>query len=67
MTERIMYICTECAEHAPESCGHMDPKELRCVPDGRWLCDGCYDDERTSEMLPFHSLPPPPRYAPVAE
>lgn len=63
---RIMYICTECEEHAPENCGHFDRTEVRVMPDGRWLCDGCYDDERSEDMPPFNSLPPAPAYGPIA-
>jgi len=34
---RIMYVCSECVDDAPESCGHFDRKDLRVMPDGRWL------------------------------
>jgi hypothetical protein len=64
MNNRIMYVCSDCADDAPDACGHFDPAELRVMPDGRWLCDGCYDDERNSDMPPFDSLPPPPIYLP---
>jgi len=48
---RIMYVCTDCAEAVPENCGHFDRKNLAVMPDGRWLCEFCYD-----------ALPPLPNF-----
>src|ERR1700677_2713311 len=39
MNERIMYVCSECADNNPEGCGHYDRNDLRAMPDGRWLCE----------------------------
>ncbi len=41
---RIMYVCSDCADGNPEGCGHYDPEDLRVMPDGRWLCETCFDD-----------------------
>lgn len=36
MTEqRIMYVCSECADNFPEACGHFDRNDLRVMPDGK--------------------------------
>jgi len=63
--DRILYVCTDCAEECPETCGHFDPKELCVMPDGRWLCVGCYDNERKNGP-PFRSLPSPAPYVQTA-
>lgn len=43
MTEqRIMYVCSSCVDEIPEACGHFDRRELRVMPNGDWLCDGCF-------------------------
>lgn len=66
---RIMYVCTGCADGAPEQCGRYDRTELRVMPDGRWLCDECYDsdyDTPGDQRIPWSSLPPPPAYAALA-
>lgn len=65
MTGKIMYICEVCAEHDPESCGHFDRTEVRVAPDGRWLCDGCYDDEAPSDAVAWGDLSAPPEYGPI--
>lgn len=44
ITHKIMYVCEDCADNNPESCGHYDRNDLRVLPDGKWICDGCYDD-----------------------
>jgi hypothetical protein len=70
MTEqRIMYVCTECADHNPEGCGHFDRGDLRVLPDGRWLCEGCFDDttaadrgEDTEEYRGWSDFPAPRQY-----
>lgn len=41
---KIMYVCEYCQEHNPEMCGH-DRADLYVTPDGKWLCDGCLDEE----------------------
>jgi hypothetical protein len=64
---RIMYVCSACSDEYPENCGHYDRSELRVMPDGRWLCAECYDEEnyQTKIGIPFASLPIPPEYEPV--
>ena len=50
MTERrIMYICGDCADNDPEGCGHFDRNDLRVMPDGKWLCEACFEDTTPSE------------------
>lgn len=59
----IMYVCQNCAENDPESCGHWNRNELRVTPDGEWMCDNCYeygDFEYTKTL--WHHLPIPPEY-----
>jgi hypothetical protein len=72
---RIMYVCTECADGYPEGCGHYDRSDLRLMPDGRWLCESCFDDtdqtERGNttddgEFMSWCDLPAPPAYGPLA-
>lgn len=69
---RIMYICTDCADGYPEGCGYYDRNDLRVMPDGRWLCDGCHDNippnrgDPDAEKPFWSSLPIPPEYGPVA-
>ena len=57
----IMYVCDECAIEYPENCGHHDRHDLRVMPDGSWLCDGCFDDARTADQE-WSALPLPPEY-----
>ena len=64
MPDRIMYICEVCADNNPEGCGHLDRAEVRVLPDGRWLCDGCYDDEAPADAQPWSKLPAVPEYVP---
>jgi hypothetical protein len=40
----ILYVCEVCFAGNQESCGN-DRDRMNIVPDGRWLCDGCRDDE----------------------
>lgn len=68
---RIMYVCTECADGMPECCGHYDPSDLAVMPDGRWLCENCFEEERWSVCKDDESFPPmmsemphPPIYSP---
>ncbi len=69
---RIMYVCGSCAEAYPEGCGHFDRADLVVMPDGRWLCEVCFDDgdarlsNDDDEPLRWRDLPNPPEYAPVA-
>ena len=72
---RIMYICSECADGYPEGCGHYDRNDLRLMPDGRWLCEVCFDDtshdERTTdpeadEFKNWSDMPAPPEYGPIS-
>ena len=74
MTERIMYVCSWCADNEPEMCGRFDRNDLRVMPDGRWLCDGCFDDldpdekgatEEDSAQC-WNDFPAPPEYGPIA-
>lgn len=70
---RIMYVCSECADGCPEGCGHYDRNDLRVLPDGRWLCQECFDDtdwrERgedsdTDEPKYWDDFQVPPEYSP---
>lgn len=71
--QRIMYVCSECADNAPECCGHYDRKDLRVMPDGKWLCDPCFDDTtqidrgNTDEdkYIGWGDMPAPPEYGPM--
>jgi hypothetical protein len=71
--QRIMYVCSECADNVPESCGHYDPNDLRIMPDGKWLCECCFDDTTQvdrgnideDKYLDWSDLPPAPEYSPV--
>lgn len=63
----IMYVCDQCADDAPEACGHYDRNALRVVPTGEWLCEGCFDersfDLKDDEFMPMWSdFPSPPEY-----
>ena len=70
---RIMYVCSFCVTEAPESCGHFDPKDLRVMPDGRWLCETCFDDTTQGdrgnldedEYRGWDEMPAPPEYGPI--
>jgi hypothetical protein len=72
--DRIMYVCTNCADNYPEGCGHYSPDDLRVTPDGSWICDPCHDDARDGDFglvateedgLPdWHGLPKPPHFVP---
>ncbi|MCW2228122.1 DUF551 domain-containing protein [Bradyrhizobium elkanii] len=60
--QRIMYVCSECAEGCPEACGHYDRTELRVMPDGAWLCESCFDNNDDNEFLSWGHLPAPEEY-----
>lgn len=69
---RIMYCCTFCADNNPEMCGYFDRDNLRVMPDGRWLCDSCFDeawqDRQTGEETEakcWSDFPAPTEYGPV--
>lgn len=67
---RILYVCSFCADNNPEMCGHYDRTDLAVMPDGRWLCESCFDEERPApnddeECAPsFVEMPRPPEYGP---
>lgn len=74
MTEqRIMYVCTRCADDYPECCGYFDRADLRAMPNGDWFCEGCFDD--TDQMdrgnldedkyLAWSDMPVPPAYGEI--
>lgn len=67
MSDRIMYICTQCATHSPEGCGHFNRAELRVVGD-EWLCEGCFDELKPEdrEHMGWSDFAAPPEYAPCA-
>lgn len=60
MIERIMYVCTFCADNNPEMCGRFNRRELRVMPDGRWLCENCLEEEIFEGETPC--FPSPPEY-----
>lgn len=40
---RVYFMCSSCEEHNPE--GAVGPRsDIAVMPDGTWLCDGCYSD-----------------------
>lgn len=73
--QRIMYVCSECADANPEGCGHFDRNDLRVLPGGQWLCEGCFEEAspRDRGMIPddaegedtrgWFDLPAPPEYS----
>lgn len=60
---KIMYVCEYCQEHNPEMCGH-DRTDLYVTPEGRWLCDGCREEEGLSHSK---CVSPPKLYTRPAE
>ena len=40
---RVYFGCECCEEHAPEN-GVNCREDIGVMPDGTWLCDGCYSD-----------------------
>lgn len=63
----IMYVCDSCRDGNPEACGRFDREELRVLPTGEWLCDGCFDDWefdlKDDEFSPsWSAFPAPPEY-----
>lgn len=71
---RIMYCCTFCADNNPEMCGYFGRDDLRLMPDGRWLCNSCFDDtdqaergnDDENENKYWSDFPEPPEYGPIA-
>lgn len=62
---KIMYVCELCADENPEICGHYDRNELRIMPDGKWVCEPCFDDgSDEDECSDWDSFPRPPEYGP---
>lgn len=40
---RVYFMCQSCEDHNPE--GAVGPRsDIAVMPDGTWLCDGCYSD-----------------------
>lgn len=71
MTNRIMYVCSDCADGNPECCGHFDRHDLAVMPNGDWLCEGCWDDlpgaqkwKDEDDDKSFSDMPSPPEYGP---
>lgn len=42
---KLMIVCEVCADNYPEGCGHYNRSNLRVAPDGRWMCESCFDDD----------------------
>ena len=66
----VFYPCENCEEHYPEGSLHLDRSEVRVLPDGEWVCEGCYDDLLIHATWPrWRDLPKPPehRAEPVSE
>lgn len=70
---RIMYVCTDCADGRPECCGYYDRCELAVMPDGRWLCESCFEEARRDLVVDeddypplFCDMPHPLEYVPAA-
>ncbi len=69
---RILYVCSVCDEEGNnEWCGHTERSRLRVLPDNRWICDGCYDDQPASDLgvdekTDWKSLPLPPENRPLS-
>ena len=59
----ILYVCEQCQDDNPEGCGH-DRDELRIAPDGRWVCDNCWDEIRDEDQPDWVELSMPPEYVP---
>lgn len=71
--DRILYVCSLCADENPESCGHYFTKDLVVMTDGRWLCEQCFDDDLEAlhaedahgNRKPWSIFPHPPEYGPI--
>ena len=72
--QRIMYICSDCSDNNPESCGRFDRNDLRVLPSGKWLCDECFDETTSGdrgetdedENKRWCDFPAPPEYGPLS-
>jgi hypothetical protein len=74
---RVFFVCQCCEEHAPEN-GVNCREDIGVMPDGTWLCDGCYSDCDKSaygliasdvddfEFPRFEDLPRPVSYSVAA-
>ena len=69
---RILYVCSVCDESGnSEWCGRFKTSELRVLPDGKWVCDCCYDEQNATDLgieekPDWDSLPQPPEYGPIS-
>ncbi len=76
--KRVMFCCESCADNYPEGCGYFDRDDLRVMPNGKWLCDGCFTDcdaydygfrdlDEDEEMAKpdWRDLPVPPALVPA--
>lgn len=54
---KVMVVCEECSENNPEGCGHYSLDDLRETPDGRWLCQGCHDEDTPTDGVWWQDLP----------
>ena len=77
MAIKILYVCECCHESAPEGCGRPEPDEVAVMPNGAWLCEGCFEEEflgdygvkelEDDELRPsFSDFPHPAEYVPRA-
>ena len=70
---RVFFMCASCEEHNPD--GAVGQREdIAVMPDGTWLCSGCYSDcEKTEYGMvandvddftfpDFKNMPRPPAY-----
>lgn len=60
----IMYVCEECYEHSPESCGHYDRREIHITLKGKWICQECYEYDEDNQGIDWKDLPMPSEYIP---
>ena len=72
---KILYVCTACERAYPEgSCFERD--QVRVMPNGAWVCEGCYEEDAVSflpkpfvdfpdEPPPWASFPEPPEYVAI--
>jgi hypothetical protein len=59
---RIMYVCSNCADNNPEGCGHYHRGDLRVHSNGQWLCDDCWDE--ADPRSEWDEAKVPPEYKP---
>lgn len=41
---KILYVCEECEDRNEEVCGYWESRDLRLAPDGKQICNNCFDD-----------------------